>query len=96
MAPMATAGVLMVLVNISFLVTGAMLMLFSSSVESSGWADALTGTDFEPATSTATTILRIMGHRAGRGRHRGCHRAGYVDASQITSSLMLLRWTLNL
>ncbi|KAE9086712.1 hypothetical protein PF002_g22928 [Phytophthora fragariae] len=94
MVPMATAGVLMVLVNIGFLVAGA--MLFSSSLESSGWADALTGTDFEPTASTATTILRIMGHRAGRGRYRGCHRAGYVDASQVTSSLMLLRWTLNL
>ncbi|KAE9167204.1 hypothetical protein PF004_g28899 [Phytophthora fragariae] len=45
MAPMATAGVLMV--NIVFLVVGAMLMLFSS-LESSGWADALTDTDFEP------------------------------------------------
>ncbi|KAE8907818.1 hypothetical protein PF003_g8469 [Phytophthora fragariae] len=42
---MATAGVLMV--NIVFLVVGAMLMLFSS-LESSGWADALTDTDFEP------------------------------------------------
>ncbi|KAE9109732.1 hypothetical protein PF006_g20605 [Phytophthora fragariae] len=37
MAPMATAGVLTVLVNIGFLVAGAMLMLFSSSLESSGW-----------------------------------------------------------
>ncbi|KAE9017118.1 hypothetical protein PR003_g23402 [Phytophthora rubi] len=39
MAPLATAGVLMVLVNIGFLVAGAMLTLFSLSLESSGWAD---------------------------------------------------------
>ncbi|KAE8884097.1 hypothetical protein PF005_g4974 [Phytophthora fragariae] len=61
MARMTTAGVLMVLVNIGFLVAGVMLMRFSSSLESSGWADALTGTDYESAASTATTMLRMLG-----------------------------------
>ncbi|GMF51585.1 unnamed protein product [Phytophthora fragariaefolia] len=61
MARMTTAGVLMVLVNIGFLVAGALLLRFNSKLESSGWADALTDTDYESAATTATTMLRFLG-----------------------------------
>ncbi|KAK1947750.1 hypothetical protein P3T76_000040 [Phytophthora citrophthora] len=61
MARLTVAGGLMVLVNIGFLVAGALLLRFKSTLESSGWADALVGTDYESAADTATTAVQILG-----------------------------------
>ncbi|GMF31099.1 unnamed protein product [Phytophthora lilii] len=61
MARLTTAGGLMVLVNIGFLVAGVLLLRFSSTLESSGWADALKDTDYDSAADTATTMLQLLG-----------------------------------
>ncbi|KAL4124739.1 hypothetical protein PRIC2_008333 [Phytophthora ramorum] len=61
MARLTPAGGLMVLVNIGFLVAGILLLRFNTTLESSGWADALKDTDYESAADTATTMLQLLG-----------------------------------
>ncbi|POM63134.1 Hypothetical protein PHPALM_16414, partial [Phytophthora palmivora] len=61
MPQLTVAGGLMVLVNIGFLVAGALLMSFNSKLEDSGWADALKDTDYESAADTATSMLQLLG-----------------------------------
>ncbi|KAG3115474.1 hypothetical protein PI124_g5453 [Phytophthora idaei] len=61
MPQLTAAGGLMVLVNVGFLVAGALLLRFKSTLESSGCADALVGTDYETAADTATTMVQLLG-----------------------------------
>uniref|UniRef100_A0AAV1ULZ2 Tetraspanin n=1 Tax=Peronospora matthiolae TaxID=2874970 RepID=A0AAV1ULZ2_9STRA len=55
------AGGLLILVNLSFLVGGILLLRFKSTLESSGWTDALDNTDYEYAAHTATWMLQLLG-----------------------------------
>lgn len=61
MARITTAGGLMILVNIGFLVAGILLLRFKSKLEDSGWADALKDTDYESTADTATTMVQLLG-----------------------------------
>ncbi|RLN89772.1 hypothetical protein BBJ28_00005740 [Nothophytophthora sp. Chile5] len=61
MARITVAGGLMVLVNIGFLVAGILLLRFQSTLKSSGWTDALNGTDYESAAKSATTMVQLLG-----------------------------------
>ncbi|CAH0487457.1 unnamed protein product [Peronospora farinosa] len=61
MPKLTGAGCIMILVNVCFLVSGIMLLRYSSTLETSGWADALEGTDYESFSHTATTMLQVLG-----------------------------------
>lgn len=61
MARITTAGGLMILVNIGFLVAGILLLRFKSKLEDSGWADALKDTDYESTADAATTMVQLLG-----------------------------------
>lgn len=51
----------MILVNIGFLVAGALLMRFKSTLDSSGWADALAGTEYQSIAKGAISTLGFLG-----------------------------------
>ncbi|KAG7397350.1 snoRNA-binding rRNA-processing protein [Phytophthora boehmeriae] len=61
MAKLTVAGGLMILVNIGFLIAGILLLQFKSTLESSGWADALTDTEYESAANAAITMVMLLG-----------------------------------
>ncbi|KAG2524317.1 hypothetical protein JM16_005040 [Phytophthora kernoviae] len=61
MARLTTAGGLMILVNIGFLIAGILLLRFKATLESSGWADALTDTEYENTANAATTMVLLLG-----------------------------------
>ncbi|TDH73074.1 uncharacterized protein CCR75_005257 [Bremia lactucae] len=61
MRRLTTAGSLMILVNIAFIVAGAILLRYKLTLEDSGWDDALVGTDYESVAVTATTVIQLLG-----------------------------------
>ncbi|KAL7683528.1 hypothetical protein Plhal304r1_c041g0119901 [Plasmopara halstedii] len=61
MPRLTAAGGLMILVNIGFLVAGALLIHFKSILDSSGWADALADTEYDYIAEAATSAAEILG-----------------------------------
>lgn len=55
------AGILMVLVNLGFLVGGALLLRFTFSLQSSGWTDALADTQYASTAEGIVTAVKVLG-----------------------------------
>ncbi|DAZ93554.1 TPA: hypothetical protein N0F65_006542, partial [Lagenidium giganteum] len=52
----------LVLLNLGFIAAGWMLLSFTSTVENSGWVDALEGTDYHDTGKKAISTARILGY----------------------------------
>lgn len=61
MQQLTVAGWLMVLVNLGFLVGGALLLKFTYGLQSSGWTDALQDTDYASAADGVLTAVKVLG-----------------------------------
>jgi hypothetical protein len=61
MQQLTIAGWGMVLVNLGFLVAGALLLKFTYGLESSGWTDALQDTDYADAADGVLTAVKVLG-----------------------------------
>lgn len=58
---MTPASIVLVLVNVVFLISGALLLSFSHKLSATGWSEALKGTDYETAAQVATTLVTALG-----------------------------------
>lgn len=58
---LSIANVLLLLVNAGFLAAGVLLISFASKLKSTGWTDALEGTDYESTALLAITVVKVLG-----------------------------------